>query len=130
MYSLGTDILMISRIQSWINDDAMLNYVFTQNERISAQKKRYPHKYLAKIFAAKEAFMKAIGTGWSNGIGWKDIEVIEGNRSISIKLYNKVNELCNNKKVFASVSCTDSLAIAVVVVSDMGCDGQDAIYQL
>ncbi|MEW6419143.1 MAG: holo-ACP synthase [Nitrospirota bacterium] len=130
MYGLGTDILMISRIQSWINDDAMLNYVFTQNERTSAQKKRYPHKYLAKILAAKEAFMKAIGTGWSNGIGWKDIEIIEENRSISIKLYNKANDLCNNKKVFVSVSCTDSLAVAVVVVSDTEQDGHDAICQL
>jgi holo-[acyl-carrier protein] synthase len=130
MYTIGIDILMIPRIRSWVHDDDMMNYVFTRKERTSARKKRHPHTYLAKIFATKEAFLKAIGTGWSNAIGWKDIEVIEGKGSISLKFYRKVKELCNNKLVFASASCADSLAVAIVAISDTEQESQNALCRL
>jgi holo-[acyl-carrier protein] synthase len=118
MFGVGIDILMISRIRSWKHDDDMLAYVFTPEERTIAMKKRDPDRCFAKIFAAKEAFLKAIGTGWSRGIGWKDIEVTQKSGKISFTLHRQAKELCHNIKVFVSVSCEDSVAVAMVAISD------------
>lgn len=118
MYGIGTDIVIISRVIPWLDDNAMLDYVFTQKEVMIASKKRSPHKYFASIFAVKEAFMKAIGTGWGNGVSWKDIEVFfHEKNTASIELYNKTKEFCKGKRVFVSTSCEDTVAVALVVVS-------------
>ncbi|MBI4684652.1 MAG: 4'-phosphopantetheinyl transferase superfamily protein [Nitrospirae bacterium] len=109
---------MISRIGHWMKDILMLKKVFTDNEIQYCLNKRYSYKHLAIIFAAKEAFMKAIGTGWSNGIEWKDIEVINKEGVFSILLYNKAKELCYGKRTFVSTSCSDDLAIAIVTIAD------------
>lgn len=117
MNAIGIDIVSLSRVEPWVRDSMMLEKVFTDNERLYCLKKRYPQKLLAAFFAAKEAGMKAIGTGWGGGVEWRDIEVINENDVFSIKLYNKARELCINKKIFVSVSCADTLAIATVVIS-------------
>ncbi len=117
MNALGIDLVSLSRIEPWVRDSMMLEKVFTDNEILYCLKKRCPQKFLAAFFAAKEAVMKALGTGWGGGVEWKDIEVINENDAFSIKLYNKARELCINKKIFVSVSCADTLAIAAVVIS-------------
>src|SRR3972149_5241326 len=75
MYSTGIDIASIERVKKSVNDDAFLDRLLTDSEREYIFSKRHPYKHLAGRFAAKEAVMKALGTGWSKGIGWKDIEV-------------------------------------------------------
>lgn len=118
MHALGTDIVMINRIKPWVKDTAMLEKVFTDSERQYCLNKRHPHKHLAAAFAVKEAFMKAIGTGWSSGVGWRDIEMLNERDRLSIRLYNKANELYGCRKVFVSTSCTGDLAIAMVVIDN------------
>ncbi len=118
MDSIGFDIVTISRIKQWMKDATMLEKVFTNNERGYCLNHRHPHKCLAAAFAVKEAFMKAIGTGWSNGVQWKDVESFNKSGVVSIRLYNKAKETCGMRKVFISTSCAGDLAVALVVLSD------------
>ncbi len=59
MYKIGTDIVKISRIEKSIKSDSFLKKVFTENERDYCKRT----ESLAGIFAAKEAYFKALGTG-------------------------------------------------------------------
>ncbi|WP_404479825.1 holo-ACP synthase [Novosphingobium sp. BL-52-GroH] len=76
---LGSDLCNIERIQNSLDrfGDRFLNRVFTEVERAKAA--RRPHTVagtLAKRFAAKEAFSKAVGTGFKAGVFMKDIGVV------------------------------------------------------
>jgi len=76
---LGSDLCSIERIQASLDrfGDRFLNRVFTATERAKAA--RRPHTIagtLAKRFAAKEAFSKAVGTGFKRGVFMKDIGVV------------------------------------------------------
>jgi holo-[acyl-carrier protein] synthase len=76
---LGSDLCSIERIQSSLDrfGERFLNRVFTETERAKAA--RRPHTVagtLAKRFAAKEAFSKAVGTGFKRGVFMKDIGVV------------------------------------------------------
>jgi holo-[acyl-carrier protein] synthase len=74
----GVDIAEVPRIRESIKrfGDRFLRRIFTDGEiRYCEQKARRFESYAAR-FAAKEAAMKALGTGWSHGIRWRDIEVV------------------------------------------------------
>ena len=76
---IGSDLCNIERIQHSLDrwGDKFLNRVFTDVERAKAAKR--PHTVagtLAKRFAAKEAFSKAVGTGFKRGVYMKDIGVV------------------------------------------------------
>lgn len=118
MYGVGTDIVTISRIKQWVKDSIMLEKVFTSREREYCLSKTHPHKYLAAAFAIKEAFMKAVGTGWSSSMQWKDVEMISESGRVSIRLHNKAEEIYGRKKVFVSISCAGDLAVALVIILD------------
>lgn len=76
---LGSDLCNIERIQNSIDrfGDRFLNRVFTDAERAKAAKRPFTRAgTLAKRFAAKEAFSKAVGTGFKRGVFMKDIGVV------------------------------------------------------
>ena len=76
---LGSDLCNIDRIQNSLDrfGDRFLNRVFTDVERTKAEKRPFTRAgTLAKRFAAKEAFSKAVGTGFKRGVFMKDIGVI------------------------------------------------------
>lgn len=75
---LGTDIVEISRIGQMIerHGDTFLNRVFTETENEYCGSKKNKEQHYAGRWAAKEAVMKTLGTGFIKGIGWKNIEVI------------------------------------------------------
>jgi holo-[acyl-carrier protein] synthase len=81
-------------------------------------RKKQRHRHLAAAFAAKEACMKAMGTGWGGGTQWKDIELVDEDGKESIRLYNKAGELCAGKKIFVSTNGERDFAVAMVVISD------------
>ena len=74
---IGIDIVNIERIESMMArwGDLFLGRVFTEREIVWCQKRTRPPECFAIRFAAKEAFLKAIGRGLRNGIQWTDIEV-------------------------------------------------------
>lgn len=75
---LGTDLIEIQRVQASIDQfgDRFLNRVFTEGEiAYCRRKKKHSAESFAARFAAKEATAKALGTGISRGVSWKEIEV-------------------------------------------------------
>jgi holo-[acyl-carrier protein] synthase len=75
---MGLDATEIERIEQVLEryGDRFLNRIFTTGEIAYAQRRRNPAPHLAGRFAAKEAAMKALGTGHSQGVLWRDIEVV------------------------------------------------------
>lgn len=75
---LGVDIVETSRIKSLMGDypERFLERCFTESEQRDSQSSKRQLEHLAARFAAKEATLKALGTGWAQGIGWTDIEVV------------------------------------------------------
>ena len=76
----GIDLVDFPRIESMVKDHGQrfLDRVFTAREQADADKRKNRIERLAGRFAAKEAVMKLIGTGWRSGVAWTDIEVTNG----------------------------------------------------
>ena len=74
---LGTDIVEIVRIGKMIerHGELFLNRVFTEDEIRYCQRRKECYQHFAGRWAAKEAVMKTLGTGFTRGIGWQDIEI-------------------------------------------------------
>jgi len=73
---LGIDLVEVVRIeQALAKGERFTRRLFSPGEAAYCNRHKEPAKHFAARFAAKEAGMKALGTGWSNGVGWKDFEV-------------------------------------------------------
>ncbi|HZZ73243.1 MAG TPA: holo-ACP synthase [Pirellulales bacterium] len=74
---IGTDIVECLRIAQMIERHAELfiNRVYTEHEIRYCQARKMSTQHYAGRWAAKEAVLKAIGTGWRRGISWRDVEV-------------------------------------------------------
>ncbi len=76
---IGLDVLQVSRLRRAMErHPRLLRRVFTERERATCARKADPAVSLAARFCAKEAAMKALGTGWGGGVGWRDLEVAGG----------------------------------------------------
>jgi holo-[acyl-carrier protein] synthase len=98
----GIDIVNIDRIQRLMTrwGGVFLGRVFTETEIVWCQQKARPPECFAIRFAAKEAFLKAIGWGLRNGIQWTDIEV--KNDAMGKPLFSfhrKAKEVCETLRV-------------------------------
>ena len=71
----GVDIVENLRIKKLISNKKFIKRIYTDSEIKTAKKNKDNTKYYAKRFAAKEAFVKAIGTGFRKGINFNDISV-------------------------------------------------------
>lgn len=75
---LGTDIVEIVRIGEMIerHGELFLQRVYTEREIRYCQRRKEAIQHYAGRWAAKEAVMKTLGTGFTKGVGWKDIEIV------------------------------------------------------
>ena len=82
---LGTDIIECLRIAKMIekHGELFLNRVYTKNEIAYCSSRKGANQSYAGRWAVKEAVLKAMGTGWSRGIRWKDIEVVRSEEHTS-----------------------------------------------
>ena len=118
MLATGVDIIEISRIRQVLErySQHFLGRVFTQAE-IEYCRGRAPN--LAARFAAKEATMKALGTG-VRGVGWKDIEVVRAKSGApGIKLHGRADQTARRLGVWEtslSISHSNEYAVAFVVM--------------
>jgi len=94
--------------------------VFTDGERAAARRRSRPAASFAARFAAKEAAMKALGTGWSGGIGWRDVEVTGGaGRPPGLSFHGKALErlrALGASRAHVSLTHERTLAAAFVVL--------------
>ena len=74
---IGTDIAEVLRIAQMIerHGDLFINRVYTDEEIHYCQARKMSTQHYAGRWAAKEAVLKAIGTGWRRGISWRDVEI-------------------------------------------------------
>jgi holo-[acyl-carrier protein] synthase len=127
----GIDIVNIGRIESmmarWGN--LFLNRVFTEREIVWCQQRTRPSECFAIRFAAKEAFLKAIGKGLRNGIQWTDIEV--ENDSLGkpfFSFHRKAIEVLKTqriKKALLTLSHERPYAVAHVLLEGNGDEGSN-----
>ena len=120
---IGVDIVSNLRIKKSIKNNSFVNRVFSKSEVYQSKKTKNKSNYFSKRFAAKEAFMKALGTGFRYNVNFKDISVInnkEGKPELKIT-YNIKKLLINRLKVkkfnlFISLSDEKNYSIAFVVI--------------
>jgi holo-[acyl-carrier protein] synthase len=117
----GIDLVDFERIQGMLDKhpERFMDRVFTPTEQADADKNKNRIEKLAGRFAAKEAVMKLIGTGWRDGIAWTDIEVV--NNPLGQPIVNvsgKVEQLAEQngiEQITLSITHTSNFAIASVV---------------
>jgi holo-[acyl-carrier protein] synthase len=75
---IGLDLVKIERIRAMVDrwQERFLRRLYTEAEQQLSAKRMSPYAFLAGRFAAKEAILKALGTGWMDGIRWRDIQVL------------------------------------------------------
>jgi holo-[acyl-carrier protein] synthase len=86
---IGLDATEIDRVGDILNryGSRFLQRIFTEQEIAYCRRHRDPAPSLAARFAAKEAAMKALGTGFSQGVGWRDIEVVRRQGPPSLRFH-------------------------------------------
>lgn len=120
----GIDIAEVPRIAEAIqrHGERFLRRVFTEGEMAYCDSKANRIERYAARFAAKEAGMKALGTGWNHGVRWRDVEVCRqpGGRP-TIAFHGKAAEFADRlgtKNIALSVSHTAEQAIAQVILEN------------
>jgi len=117
----GIDLVQCERIERMVerHGERFLERVFTETERSYASRNKNKIECLAGRFAAKEAVLKVMGTGWRGKISWQDIEVINdaaGKPLVHLTgELRKISERLGIYDVSVSVTHTGNFAIASAV---------------
>lgn len=115
---LGSDIIEVERIAANIEKygHRFLDRLFTRAEQEYCLKYREPARHFAGRFAAKEATVKALGTGISPEISWLDIEIINDSRGKPcISFSERVKEHFSHPQIEVTISHCRSYALAVAL---------------
>jgi len=115
---IGNDILAITRLRESIErqGDPFLNRLFTSRELEYCQKFDDPVPHFAGRFAAKEAIVKAFGTGFGKNIQWHDIEILNDELGKPIVHLSKVlQEQFDHPQILLSISHCIEYATAVAI---------------
>jgi holo-[acyl-carrier protein] synthase len=118
----GVDICEVDRIRGSVErfGDRFLHRVFTEGEIQYCERKANRFESYAARFAAKEAGMKALGTGWNHGVRWRDIEVVRprGQRP-TIQFHGQAGAIAAKlgvKNVALSITHTADQALSHVIL--------------
>ncbi|KKB96180.1 Holo-[acyl-carrier-protein] synthase [Candidatus Arcanobacter lacustris] len=119
---IGNDIINITRIEKSIAKfgDKFITRIYTNNEIALAKKFTSSKKissFYAKRFAAKEALVKAIGTGFRRGVSFTDIEILnnEDGKPV-VNLFNELKTTLADTKIHISLSDDYPFAIATILI--------------
>ncbi|MBX3406007.1 MAG: holo-ACP synthase [Phycisphaeraceae bacterium] len=117
----GIDLVEVVRIRAMLDEHGQrfLDRCFTPDEQAYKAESRRRIEHLAARFAAKEATLKALGTGLTGGIAWTDIEVVKGaSGAPGLALHGTAKSAAAELGVtswLVSLTHTDSLAMASVI---------------
>ena len=119
---LGMDATEVARIAETLEryGDRFLRRVFTDEEIAYCMRRKHPAQHLAGRFAAKEAGMKAIGTGHAFGVLWRDLEVLRRGGPPQLQFHNAAGEHFRRLgavRAFLTITHTDTLALAHVILT-------------
>lgn len=121
IFGIGTDLIENNRIKEKISKlPGLKEKIFTKNEIKYCEAKRYPFQHYSARFAGKEAILKAMGTGWSKGFKFNEIEILNDEKGKPfVKVYGKVKKFFNQNKITSvqiSMSHIKKFAKAVVIL--------------
>lgn len=118
---MGIDVAEVSRIRAVIESqkERFLRRVYTAKEAAYCEQFKNKFERYAGRFAAKEAAMKALGTGWSRGVRWVDLEVVRlpgGRPTIALQgEAKKIADALGVKNIVLSITHSATQAIAHVI---------------
>lgn len=121
---VGTDLVSIPRMRAVLERyrDRLCQRLYTPEERVEGQRRPVPELHFASRFAAKEATMKALGTGWGVGIGWREIEIVgPRGKPPAVRLSGRARRVAEEKGIrhlHLSLSHDGDYALAFVVATD------------
>ena len=120
---IGIDIVKKKRIKLSIKKKKFIQRIFSKNEILISKKIADKTGFFSKRFAAKEAFAKSIGTGFRDGLNFKDIEILNDklgkpNYTINSKIKNFIQKKKKIKrfKLFLSISDEREYSIAFTII--------------
>ena len=122
VFGLGVDIVEIARFERFLKEgnDPLFQRLFTPVEMAYCGGKKLAAQHYALRFAAKESFLKALGTGLRDGLSWKDMEVVNDPLGKpELRLYGRAQELSRDLGLgacFLSLSHDAGSAVAMVVL--------------
>jgi len=121
IYGIGIDLIEVARVKKSIEKiGGFKEKIFTSKEISYCESKSRKFEHFAARFAAKEAFFKAIGTGWRNGLAFNEIEVLNDKLGKpEMRFYGKTDDLYRInkfKRVNVSISHIKETASAFVII--------------
>ena len=121
---VGTDLVQASRFRRFLQEQkrGVIDRIFTAGEKAYALGKKDPAPHLAARFAAKEAFLKALGLGLREGLSWQDLDVVRDDLGKpSLVVSGRAAEICSQRgidRIHLSYSHDGDYAQAVVILED------------
>ena len=118
----GVDLEEVGRVRAAIEryGERFLSRIYTPEEISYVEQRRNRFEGYAARFAAKEAGMKALGTGWDQGVHWVDVEVVNAsNGRPSLRLHGRAAEVAAElgcRSIHVSLAHTSGMAIAQVIL--------------
>jgi holo-[acyl-carrier protein] synthase len=121
IFGVGTDIIEVARMEKMAAKGMQyLETIFTKKERDYCETRARKSEHYAARYAAKEAFLKALGTGWRNGLAFCDIEIINDELGKpQVFLHGEVRKFFDHHQIgqiSISISHIKEIAIAVVIL--------------
>lgn len=118
---IGVDMVEIGRIKASLErfGTSFSEKLFTDHEIAYCSSKGHPAQHYAARFAAKEAFSKAIATGWAGTFQWKDAEVVNDDAGKpSFRLHGPTAEQFGHRSIMLSITHTETTAAAFVIIQE------------
>jgi holo-[acyl-carrier protein] synthase len=117
----GIDIIEVERVAFRVGrDNGFKEFVFSKDEMSYCDAKASPFEHYAARFAAKEAFLKAVGRGWDTGLQWNEIEIVnEKNGKPSLRITGTTEQMLapmGIRTIHLSLSHLKSIATAIVIL--------------
>jgi holo-[acyl-carrier protein] synthase len=121
---VGTDLVSIPRMRAVLARyrDRLCRRLYTAEERAEGEERPLPELHFASRFAAKEAVLKALGTGRGAGVAWREVEIVgPRGRPPEVKLSGRARLVAEEKGIrylHLSLSHDGDYAVAFVVATD------------
>jgi holo-[acyl-carrier protein] synthase len=121
IYGTGIDMIEVDRVAEKIGKGAgFKEMVFSQQEIAYCDTKTHPFQHYAARFAAKEAFFKALGTGWVSGTAFNEVEIInDGHGKPAVNLLGETARFVATmgiSKISVSLSHLKTMASAIIIL--------------
>ena len=120
---IGVDIVENSRIAKSIKKDLFIDRIFSKSENLIAKNIKNKKSYYSKRFAAKEAFVKSIGTGFRNDLNFKNISIVNDKHGKPSFIINeKIKKIIKKRfkitsfNFFLSISDEKKYSVAYVIL--------------